>query len=261
VEGFTNYGVLPRGTKMIFNDKNEQEELERQQIRTGAAEEAAIIANAKIFPPEVIAMSLIRRGIYDQKDFDNTPPEWWKKVMETNSGENKNQPVGDRGGNTVGEDARRVDNEKTNVRGSDRLRKEESEVTEEKQDKSLLVKLLESVMVKKEKPPTINVTVNTQPSKAPNVTVEAPEYKQPNVTVNVPRQAPPNIIVKQPDMVPPAVNVTNQVHPAKVDVAAPVVNNAVTVQPAETKVVIEKSPKKKVEVTPTSNGGYTMKET
>lgn len=123
VEAFTNYGVMPRNAKMIFNDKNEQEEMERQEIRTGAAEEAAILANSKIFPPEVIALSLVRRGIYDQEDYDNTPAEWWKKVMETNSGENKSQPVGNRGGNTVGEDAGRTDSGKPRTRVGDRLRK------------------------------------------------------------------------------------------------------------------------------------------
>ena len=123
VEGFTNYGVLPRNAKMIFNDKNEQEEMERQEIRTGAAEEAAILANSKIFPPEVIAKSLIRRGIYDQEDYDNTPEDWWKKVMETNSGESNKQPVGNRGGNTTAEDASRTNGGKPRPRVGDRLRK------------------------------------------------------------------------------------------------------------------------------------------
>ena len=123
-EAFMNYGVLPRGTKMIFNDKNEQEELERQEIRTQAAEEAAIIVNAKIFPPETVAKSLIARGIFSEDDFKNTPPEWWELAMEQAKNEAKGQPVGARGGNTVGEDAKRQNNGKTNPsnRGG-RLRK------------------------------------------------------------------------------------------------------------------------------------------
>jgi len=36
---FKTYGVLPRGYKMIFNDKNEQEELERQDVRTNVSVE------------------------------------------------------------------------------------------------------------------------------------------------------------------------------------------------------------------------------
>lgn len=120
VEGFTNYGVLPRGCKMIFNDKNEQEELERQEVRTKAAEEAAIMS--RIMPPEAIMKSLVRRGIYDQQDFDNIPPEWWTKIADQASGANK-QPVGDRGGNTIAEDAKRVDAGRSRPRVGDRLRK------------------------------------------------------------------------------------------------------------------------------------------
>jgi len=50
-ESFKNYGVLPRNCDMIFNDKNEMEEMERQAVRTKASEEAAIIVNAKIPVP------------------------------------------------------------------------------------------------------------------------------------------------------------------------------------------------------------------
>lgn len=157
VEGFTNYGVLPRNTKMIFNDKNEQEEMERQEIRTGAAEEAAILANSKIFPPEVIAKSLIRRGIYDQEDFDNTPPEWWKKVMETNSGETNKQPVGSRGGNTVGEDASRVDSNKPKPRVGDRLRKMFSNQSEQKVADSDSIQ----IVIKQEAAPPQDISVFT----------------------------------------------------------------------------------------------------
>lgn len=123
VESFTNYGVLPRNVKMQFNDKNEQEELERQEVRTKAAEEAAIMANSKIFPPEVIAKSLVRRGIYTQQELDDTPPDWWKKAMETNLNENNNQPVGSRGGNTIREDATRTNGDRPRPRVGDRLRK------------------------------------------------------------------------------------------------------------------------------------------
>lgn len=125
---FMNYGVLPRGSKLIFNDKNEQEEMEKQEIRTKASEEAAIIVNAKIFPPQVVAQSLIRRGIYDQEDFDNTPPEWWKNAEEALANEAKGQPVGNRGGNTVAEDAKRTGaNGAPNPKTGGRLRKAISE--------------------------------------------------------------------------------------------------------------------------------------
>lgn len=123
VESFMNYGVLPRGTQMIFNDKNEQEELEKQAIRTKASEEAAIIVNSKIFPPQTVAKSLIRRGIYEQEDFDNTPEEWWKNALELAKNEANGQPVGDRGGNTLAEDAKRTDTSKPSETIGGRLKK------------------------------------------------------------------------------------------------------------------------------------------
>lgn len=120
---FMYYGVLPRGYKMIFNDKNQQDEMEKQEVRTAAAEEAAIIVNSKIFPPEVMAKSLVERGIYSQTDIDNTPAEWWSLAMKTAENEAKDQPVGARGGNTIGEDAQRTDSGKSKPRVGDRLRK------------------------------------------------------------------------------------------------------------------------------------------
>jgi hypothetical protein len=122
-EGFMNYGVTPRKTNMIFNDKNEQEEMERQAVRTKASEEAAMIVNAKIFPPETVAKSLVRRGIYEQADLDETPPEWWKAALEAAQNEAKGQPVGARGGNTIAEDAKRQDTGKPKETVGGRLKK------------------------------------------------------------------------------------------------------------------------------------------
>lgn len=114
-EGFVNYGVLPRNTKMIFNDKNEQEELEKQEVRTKAVEEAAMLANAKIFPRKVIAQSLVDRGFY--KSMDDIPEEFW------NDENNVDRNTVDRSGNTTGEDAKRRDTGKTSETVGDRLRK------------------------------------------------------------------------------------------------------------------------------------------
>lgn len=118
-----NYGVLPRGYKLVFNDKNQQDEMEKQEVRTAAAEEAAIIVNSKIFPPEVMAKSLVARGIYSQDELNNTPEGWWELAMKSAENEAKGQPVGSRGGNTIGEDAKRTDSSKPRPRVGDRLRK------------------------------------------------------------------------------------------------------------------------------------------
>lgn len=121
---FKNYGVLPRGCKMVYLDKNQEEEAEKQEVRTRAAEEAAILTNAKIFPPEVIAKMLVDRGIYPQSAIDNTPEEWWKLAMEAAKNEaNPQQGVGSRGGNTTAEDAGRTNGNKPRPRVGDRLRK------------------------------------------------------------------------------------------------------------------------------------------
>jgi len=118
VEGFTNYGVLPRNAIMSFNDKNEQEELERQEIRTKAMEEAAIAARSKIFPREYIAKDLVSRGIY--KSLEGIPPEFWDDQKQAMIGKD---PVGQRGGNTIAEDAGRQDSGKPKETAGGRLRK------------------------------------------------------------------------------------------------------------------------------------------
>lgn len=121
---FRNYGVMPRGYRMVFKDKNQEEEAEMQEVRTRAAEEAAILVNSKIFPPEVIAQMLVDRGIYPQSALDNTPEEWWKLAMEAAKNEaNPKQSIGSRGGNTTAEDAGRTDGNKPRTRTGDRLRK------------------------------------------------------------------------------------------------------------------------------------------
>lgn len=114
---FKVYGVLPRGTKLVFNDKNEQEELEKQEVRTAALEEAAIAARAKIFPRKFIAEELVRRGLYPS--IDSIPEEFWDddEQIETRN------PVGQRGGNTIREDAGRVPSDTEKLRVADRLRK------------------------------------------------------------------------------------------------------------------------------------------
>jgi hypothetical protein len=137
-QGFKNFGVLPRGCTMIFNDKNQQEEMERQVVRTKASEEAAIIVNAKIFPAETVAKSLVRRGIFEQKDLDETPPDWWKLAQDAELAklrgqlvgggadptlESSGQPVGNRGGNTIAQDVKRQNTGKPNQTIGGRLKK------------------------------------------------------------------------------------------------------------------------------------------
>lgn len=121
-EAFVNYGVLPREADLRYNDKDEQEELERQNVRTKAMEEYAIAVNARILTPEAAAKDMVMRGLWSDKTIQDIPAEYWAMAMKQEEGR---QPVGDRGGNTIEEDASRQDNgrEGTNQTIGDRLRK------------------------------------------------------------------------------------------------------------------------------------------
>jgi len=116
-EGFKNYGVLPRGVTIKFSDKDEQEELERQEVRTKAVEEMAILVNQGVFSPEAAGKELVRRGLYPESAIEGLE-EFWKMGLEK-----RNQTVGDRGGNTIREDAGRVDTSRQDMTVGDRLRK------------------------------------------------------------------------------------------------------------------------------------------
>lgn len=121
-EAFKNYGVLPRVCEMTFQDRDEQEALERQTVRTKAMEEAAIAVNSGILTAEAAAQDLVKRGIYEAETISGIPADYWQ--MRMMSGIKVGQPVGDRGGNTLADDAARVDTSRTRDR-SDTLRKEE----------------------------------------------------------------------------------------------------------------------------------------
>ncbi|MCZ2419764.1 MAG: hypothetical protein LC123_07985, partial [Burkholderiales bacterium] len=121
-ESFKNYGVLPRGVDMRFNDKDEQEELEKQEVRTKAIEEAAIAINSGLLSPEKAAQSLVRRGIYETEEIEGLE-QYWKDMMEAKKANPSKQTVGDRGGNTIVEDAGRQETGKPNLTVGDRLRK------------------------------------------------------------------------------------------------------------------------------------------
>jgi hypothetical protein len=116
-EAFKVYGVMPRNTELIFNDKNEQEEMEKQEVRTAALEEAAIAARSKIFPRKYIAQNLVDRGLFP--DISDIPEEFWSDENDPTT----RAPIGQRGGNTIREDANRTDSGRQRPRVGDRLRK------------------------------------------------------------------------------------------------------------------------------------------
>jgi len=123
-EAFVNYGVIPRNAELRFNDKDEQEELERQNVRTKAMEEYAIAVNSGILTPEAAARDMVKRGLWSEETINNIPAAYWQQLEKKPTNENK-QPVGSRGGNTIVEDAGRQNNsrEGTALKGNGALRK------------------------------------------------------------------------------------------------------------------------------------------
>jgi hypothetical protein len=119
-EGFRNYGVLPRNVEMRFNDKDEQEELEKQQVRSKALEEYAMAIRNFILTPGAARADLVRRGIYDADTITGIPAEYGIKEMDPAS---KRNPVGQLGGNTQREDVNRNETGKPNETVGGRLRK------------------------------------------------------------------------------------------------------------------------------------------
>jgi len=115
---FKAYGVLPRGIEMVFTDVDEQEELEKQTIRTKAMEESAIAVRSGIITPEAAREDLVKRNIYDKAIIDTIPADWGNDIVNP-----QKDPVGQIGGNTIGEDAGRQDSGKPNETVGGRLRK------------------------------------------------------------------------------------------------------------------------------------------
>jgi hypothetical protein len=117
IEAFQNYGVIPRGYKMIFNDRNEQEEMEKQEIRTKATEEAVMNVRAGILTPEAARQDLVRRGIFTRDTVLGIAEDYGDDIVMPK------QNLGATGGSTVGEDVKRKPTGKPNETGAKRLTK------------------------------------------------------------------------------------------------------------------------------------------
>jgi hypothetical protein len=116
-ESFKVYGVLPRGAELVYGDVDEQEELEKQAVRTAAAEEYAIATRSGILSPEAARKDLVRRNIYDEVTIKGITPDYGLDIVAPK------QNVGDTGGNTIKEDAGRQTTGKQDETAGGRLRK------------------------------------------------------------------------------------------------------------------------------------------
>jgi hypothetical protein len=117
-EAFKNYGILPRGASMRFNDKDEQEALEKQEVRTSAMEEMAIATRSGILTPDAARKDLVARGIYDEKTVAGIAEDYGNDIVAPSK-----DPIGQTGGNTIREDAGRQKTGKPNQTSGGRLRK------------------------------------------------------------------------------------------------------------------------------------------
>ena len=117
-ESYKNYGVLPRGYELVFEDSNQAEQLEMQEIRTKAMEEAVMSTRGGILTPQAARRDLVARGIYSAETVAGIAEDYGNDIVNKPS-----QTIGDRGGNTIREDVGRQDTGKTNETIGGRLRK------------------------------------------------------------------------------------------------------------------------------------------
>ena len=121
VEGFKVYGALPRGAELVYSDIDEQEELEKQAVRTAALEEYAIAARSFILTPDASRNDLVRRNIYDKATIASIEANYGIEELAPK------QNIGDTGGNTIREDSKRQTTGKQDEKAGARLRKETPE--------------------------------------------------------------------------------------------------------------------------------------
>lgn len=117
VEAYKTYGVVPRGYSLEFDDRNQAEELERQEIRTKAMEEAAISSRSGILPPGNIRKDMVIRGIYNKETVDGVPEDYGNDIVAPKTN------IGQIGGNTIAENASRNPTGKPDQTIGDRLQK------------------------------------------------------------------------------------------------------------------------------------------
>jgi len=131
-DSLVNYGVLPKGSRMVFTDKNEQEEREKQEIRTKMLEEYSMGIRNRMYPRELAFREAVKRGQYPQWMYDEIPKEFWVDQEPVNTPGSNTNKIGQTGGNTIAEDNARQNTGKTRETVGGRLRKDELDIIEEK---------------------------------------------------------------------------------------------------------------------------------
>lgn len=114
-EAFKNYGVFPRGYQMVFEDRDEQRELDKATLRRTFQEEMALAIRNGYLTEDSAREIGIKRGFYTEAELAATPKGY--KIMVPNN------PIGQTGGNTIAEDAGRTGGTKPEPLAGGRLRK------------------------------------------------------------------------------------------------------------------------------------------
>jgi hypothetical protein len=228
-EAFKNYGVLPRGYEMIFEDRDEQRSMDQQLIRKAFQEEMALALRNGFVTPEKARSIGVERGIYTAKELAGIPADYGLDLLAP-----AKQPIGGTGGTNPANQTRTGGGAPEPNAGAG-LRKEVAE------EDITLKALLNKWFSRKEKDsPDINLTVNNHPGKAPSVVVHPTAMPAPRVTVNPSAR----VIVRPTAMPAPQVHVHPTAIPAPVvsvnveKQATPnvIVNNTVPVPSVEIKV-------------------------
>lgn len=116
---FRNYGVLPRGCELTWQDRDEQEELEKAEVRRKVMEEYALALRNFVLTPEAAREDALRRGIYDKAIIDMIEKDYGKGMIGV-----PKQALGQIGGNTAGEDAGRTGGGTPDQVGANQLKKD-----------------------------------------------------------------------------------------------------------------------------------------
>jgi hypothetical protein len=212
---FRYYGVLPQNARFRFVEKDMAHEREKQELRTKQAEELAIQLRSGQITPAVARDLLVRRGALTPEDISKIDEDYGLDLL---IGGNNNQMLGDVGGNTIGEDAKRVEKQIVPVIDEFTARKEglsvwlQSRLLELKQQEGLTemadsIRDLAVAVAERDNTEEMGIFVEAikeigqAVSKKQPIVVNTPEQKQPIVNVEAPivNVPEPKVIIEKDD--------------------------------------------------------------
>lgn len=129
-EAFKNYGVMPRNCELTWQDRDEQEELERAEVRKAVIEGEALALRNGIVDPNASRQYLKGRGIYDKAILDGIDKEYGLQLLMKGTGSgfgggatSTPNPLGQVGGNTMAQDIGRQSTGEQNLTTGNQLLK------------------------------------------------------------------------------------------------------------------------------------------